>query len=186
LLEVYNLGHDPLVIDFLKREFSFGNIVVTGGQVVHIISSRLKIPDGYFGLGTHQDFHSGQGSLDGLVLWVPLVNVDRNMFPVEVIPGSHKKGPLPQVELETGWILQPEYYNESDFIPVECEVGDIVILNNFIVHRSSPKGDDRLRLAFSTRFDNGTENTYIERCYPTGYKRIVHRKQLHDVCVYFN
>lgn len=185
LLKLYDLSHDKSIIDFLKSELHFDNIFVSGGQIVHIMSSSLTIPNGYFGLGAHQDFHSVQGSLDGLVVWIPLTDVDRNRYPVEIIPGSHLKGPLPQVELETGWIVKPEHYNESDFVPVECKVGDIVLINNFTVHRSSQHGDDRLRLAFSSRFDNGIEDSYISRCYPTGYKRSVHRQQLHDVSGYF-
>jgi hypothetical protein len=185
LIKLYDLSHDKSIIDLLRSEFYFDNIFVPGGQIVHIMSSLLTIPNGYFGLGAHQDFHSVQGSLDGLVVWIPLTDVDKNRYPVEIIPGSHLKGPLPQVELETGWIVKPECYNESDFVPVECKVGDIVLISNFTVHRSSQRGDDRLRLAFSSRFDNGVEKSFINRCYPTGYKRSVHRQQLHDVSSYF-
>ena len=109
------------------------------------------------------------------------MDIDKNRFPLEVIPQSHKKGPLPQVELERGWIIQPDIYKDEDFMQIKCNAGDIVIMSTFMAHRTSINGDDRLRLAFSARFDNGVEPTYIHRCYPTGYKRYVHRQQLFDV-----
>jgi hypothetical protein len=34
-----------------------------------------------------------------------------------------------------------------------------------------------MRLALSTRFDNGAEPTFIARGYPTAYQRSVHREQ---------
>lgn len=181
LVAVQDLLHDSSIINVLKNNFGFDNIFLPGGDVVHIMSSSLKIPDGYFGLNVHQDFPSIQGSLDGLVVWIPLVDVDRYMFPMEVIPGSHKYGIFPSDELESGWEVKPEYYNESDFVPVECEVGDVVFMSSFTIHRSSKTGDDRLRLACSTRFDNGVEKTFIERSYPTAYKRSVVRKQMFDI-----
>ncbi|QTN30431.1 phytanoyl-CoA dioxygenase family protein [Rhodoferax sp. AJA081-3] len=39
----------------------------------------------------HQDYWSVQGSLDGVVVWMPLVDVDKENFPLEVIPQSHLK-----------------------------------------------------------------------------------------------
>lgn len=187
IYDLFELVQNKDVIDFLRNELNYENIFLSGAQIFHIMSNYLKIPDGYFGLGAHQDFDSLQGSLDGVVVWVPLVDIDENLFPVEIIPGSHKKGPLPQLKLTTGagWQVQPEYFNEADFIPVKCKMGDIVFMNTFTIHKSSQKGDDRLRLAFSSRYENGIEPTFIKRCYPTGYTRGVHREQLHDVSIYF-
>lgn len=178
-LDVYQLMHHPKVIGFLRDMFGWSDIFVAGGQVVHIMAHELKIPDGYFGLVTHQDFPSVQGSLDGVVVWIPLVDVGRDNFPLEVIPGSHKRGLLPM----TGsggvpWEVAPDQYREEDFVPAEVEVGDVIFMSMFTVHRSSTKGvGGRFRLAASTRFDNGGEKTFAERCFPSAYERTVHRAQ---------
>lgn len=176
-MSLYNLLHHKNIQNFVKENFSWNNIVIPGGQVVHIQADSLKIPNGYFGLDTHQDFPSVQGSLDGFVVWIPLVDIDANRYPLEVIPGSHKNGILPSIEnSDSSWEIKAEYYNESDFIPVICEVSDVIFMSNFTVHRSSQKGDDRLRLACSTRYDNGDEEIFINRCYPSAYKRVVERQ----------
>lgn len=178
-LSLYNLLHHKNIQDFVKQNFGWNDIVIPGGQVVHIQADSLKIPNGYFGLVVHQDFPSVQGSLDGFVVWIPLVDIDENRYPLEVIPGSHKKGILPFVEnSSSSWEIKPDCYNEADFVPAVCEVGDVIFMSNFTLHRSSQKGDDRLRLACSTRYDNADEKTFIERCYPSAYIRTVQREQM--------
>jgi len=181
-MSVYNLLHHSKIQNFVKENFGWTDIVIPGGQVVHIQAESLKIPNGYFGLVPHQDFPSVQGSLDGFVVWIPLVDVDANRYPLEVIPQSHKNGILPSFENNnSSWEVKPECYNESDFIPAVCEVGDVIFMSNFTVHRSSQKGDERLRLACSTRYDNGDEETFVKRSYPTAYIRSVSREQLFDI-----
>lgn len=175
-LSVSNLLHHQAIQNAVKQYFGWKDIMMPGGQVVLMMAESLKIPGGYFGFDAHQDFPSVQGSLDGLVVWVPLVDVDKNCYPMEVLPGSHTQGILPSFEQgETGWVVKPEAYCEQKFIPVECEVGDVVFMSNFTVHRSSTHGDHRLRVACSTRYDNANESSFIERCYPTAYLRSVHR-----------
>lgn len=178
-LDVYQLTHDGRVTNFLRDKFGWRDIFVAGGQVVHIMAHELKIPGGYFGLVTHQDFPSVQGSLDGVVVWMPLVHVDRDNFPLEVIPGSHRLGLLPMVgDGQSAWEVSPDQYIEADFIPVEVDVGDVVFMSMFTLHRSSKNGKEgRCRLAVSTRFDNADEKTFVERGYPSAYERTVHREQ---------
>ncbi|MGZ4955953.1 MAG: phytanoyl-CoA dioxygenase family protein [Methylobacter sp.] len=178
-LDIYQLLHDPRITGFVSDKFSWQDVFVSGGQVAHIMAHELKIPEGYFGLGAHQDFPSVQGSLDGVVVWLPLVRVDRDNFPLEVIPGSHKRGLLlMEGSGSASWQLRPDQYHEQDFIPVQADVGDVVFMSMFTVHRSSKNGTPgQCRLALSTRFDNGGEATFIERCYPTAYQRSVHRAQ---------
>ncbi|MGZ5027724.1 MAG: phytanoyl-CoA dioxygenase family protein, partial [Methylobacter sp.] len=108
-----------------------------------------------------------------------LVRVDRDNFPLELIPGSHKRGLLP-MEGSGGasWEIQPSRYCEQDFMPAELDVGDVVFMSIFTVHRSSIIGKPgQYRFALSTRFDNADEATFIERCYPSAYQRSVHRAQ---------
>jgi len=178
-LGVFDFMHHRNIIGVLKGEFGWRDIFVPGGQVVHIMAEELKIPDGYFGLVPHQDFPSVQGSLDGVVVWVPLVDVDRDNYPLEVIPQSHFDGILPAIQnADSTWETDTSRYKESDYVPVEVNVGDVVFMSQFTIHRSSKRGTSgRLRLAVSTRFDNADEETFVDRCYPTAYIRTVHREQ---------
>lgn len=184
-LSVYDLCHSVDIQNMIKTKFGWDDMIIPGGQVIHIQAETLRIPNGYFGLNAHQDFPSVQGSLDGLVTWIPLVDIDIQRYPLEIIPGSHKYGIFPLYNNnDTGWEIKTEYYDESDFIPVECEAGDVIFMSNFLIHRSSSEGDDRVRIACSTRYDNAREKTFIERCYPSAYVRSVHREQLFDIAKY--
>ncbi len=178
-IEIYNLMNHREIIGVLKDQFGWQDIFLPGGQVVHIMAKELEIPDGYFGLVPHQDFPSVQGSLDGVVVWLPLVDVDRDNYPLEVIPGSHFEGVLSAREHSNStWETDTSRYGEEAYVPIEVNVGDVVFMSLFTIHRSSKRGRiGRLRLAASTRFDNADEATFIERCYPTAYARTVHREQ---------
>ncbi len=178
-IEAFNLMHSGRIQRVLTEDFGWGGVFVPGGQVVHIMAAELKIPDGYFGLVPHQDFPSVQGSLDGVVVWLPLVDVDRDNYPLEVIPGSHLLGLLPSIEnTDSTWEVADPRCRDEDYVPAEVAVGDVIYMSAFTVHRSSNRGRmGRLRLAMSTRFDNASEPTFVERCYPSAYVRTVHREQ---------
>jgi hypothetical protein len=50
------------------------------------------------------------------------------------------------------------------------EPGDVVAFSSFTVHRTGETGDGQVRIAFSTRYNNAEEPTYVENGYPTPYK----------------
>ncbi len=170
------MRHEALFA-FVRSAFGWDDIFLPGGDVLLLMASDLKIPDGYFGVGAHQDFPSVQGSLDGLVVWIPLTDVDTDAFPLEVIPGSHRRGLVTAVdETSNGWRITDAYLDQMTFQPVSAKTGDVVFMSGFTIHRSGLSGS-RLRIALSTRFDNASEPSFIARGYPTAYQRSVHREQ---------
>lgn len=163
------------VTGFLKEHLGWNDVFLPGGDVVLLMANDLKIPGGYFGLRAHQDFPSVQGSLDGLVAWIPLTDAGSDNFPLEVVAGSHRLGLVTDVEeTANGWQIPDTQL--KDLIPIEAKAGDVVFMSYFTVHRSGLNGN-RLRIALSTRFDNASEKTFVDRAYPTAYQRSVHRDQ---------
>ncbi len=174
-LQVSDLLHNELIRKFIFKNFGWSDIYLPGGQVVHIMDKRLVPPNGYHGISSHQDWPSVMGSLDGMVIWVPLMDIDRNLYPLEVIPGSHRGGMLAMKnDPERPWEIDESSYDASKFMPVEVQKGDVVFMSYFCVHRSSLNGNG-LRLACSTRYDNANEQSFISRVYPTAYTRGVNR-----------
>lgn len=177
-IEVYDLLHSPSIRKFLIDTFSWGGINIPGGQVVHIMGDSLRIPGGYHGISAHQDWPSVMGSLDGLVVWTPLQDITEDLFPLEVIPGSHKMGMMKLTNNQDApWEVDPSQYKNEDFVKVLLKKGDVVFMSYFTLHQSSLSGSkDAIRLACSTRYDNTGEKNFIRRCFPTAYIRTVDRK----------
>jgi len=136
----------------------------------HIISDRLKIPGGYHKSPPHQDWRAIQGSLDSIVLWAPTTPVTKASHPLEIVPGSHLGGLRDTVEhIQTPMVNDPAI-REDDYVPLELNPGDVVAFSTFLVHRTGEQGDGEVRIAYSGRFNNAAEPTYIAHGYPTPYK----------------
>jgi Phytanoyl-CoA dioxygenase (PhyH) len=141
--------------------------------VLHLMSKSLKIPGGYQGFGAHQDWPTLQGSLDTVTVWVPFVDIDRNLYTMDIIPGSHKGGLYPYARRDHIFEVDPGHYNPDDFRSIEAARGDVVFMSSFAIHRSSTRGDERLRVSTSMRYENAAEPNFIERSYPFAHKRSV-------------
>ncbi|PHR37137.1 MAG: hypothetical protein COA38_00155 [Fluviicola sp.] len=81
-------------------------------------------------------------------IWCPLVDSNKKNGTLEVVPGSHKRygevrGPMIKSELAG---IQSEIIDRY-MQPVETKAGNAVILDDSIVHYSSPNQTDGLRLA---------------------------------------
>ena len=175
------LGIEKLT-NYVKKTFNFKDIILPGGHVFHLQSKSLKIPGGYFGFDAHQDYNSVNGSLDGLILWIPLNKVDNYNYPIEFIPKSHKNGLLSTIkDKKNNIILDPSHYKDKDFISVDLDAGDIIFLSYFTIHRSKNSGrETNVRYSLSTRFDNSSESSFKKRIYPTAYVRSVDRNIIKD------
>ncbi|MFT5780623.1 MAG: hypothetical protein ACI837_003586 [Crocinitomicaceae bacterium] len=81
-------------------------------------------------------------------IWCPLVDSNAENGTLEVVPGSHKRygevrGPMIQSELLG---LEKDIIDKH-MVPINIEAGNAVILDDSIVHYSSPNATEGLRLA---------------------------------------
>ncbi len=172
LASLYDLYMDNRVRQFVAS-IGIGLPVFQTAPVMHMMSESLKVPGGYHGLGVHQDWPTLQGGLDTVTLWMPFVDVDRNLFPLELLPGSHLAGLYPYSRSNHIFEVDPGDYDAAKFIHVEAAPGDIVFMSSFTLHRTSTSGDDRLRVATSWRYENGAEPHFVARAYPFAQRRTV-------------
>ena len=93
--------------------------------------------------------------------WIPLVDVTVENGCLEVIPGSHRAGLMPQGELT-------DYPNEGilagwvpDGQPVACPVrkGGLVVFQHKTAHRSFPNRTDRIRWSLDVRYSDPSKPT---------------------------
>lgn len=149
--------------------------------VFHVMSHQLKFQNGYFGFDAHQDWPSIQSSLDMVVVWIPLVDVDSELFPLEVIPGSHLKGLCSGSVAEHITAIDQSQYADTDFLKLPARRGDVVFMSGFTIHRSSREGrDEDVRLASSCRYENAMEEFAIAHSYPYCQSNVVKRDLIVD------
>lgn len=108
-----------------------------------------------------------QGSLDSVVVWVPLADVDVKLGALEVVPGSHKLGLLTTEVVNS--FGKVDRFDDGDFISVEARQGDVLFFSSFLVHRSGVNTTDSIRWSCHFRYNNLSEETFIERGYPHPY-----------------
>jgi ectoine hydroxylase-related dioxygenase (phytanoyl-CoA dioxygenase family) len=146
----------------------------------HIMSDLLKIPNGYHKSPPHQDWRSMQGSLDSVVMWAPTTPVTLQSHPLELVPRSHLLGLLDTAEHVMTPTVDDPRITEDMFVPLPMQPGDLVVFSSFMVHRTGEQGDGKVRIAFSGRFNNAEEPTYIGHGYPTPYKYSYQTELMHE------
>lgn len=144
--------------------------------VMHVMSDKLKIPDGYYGFAAHQDWPSIQGSLDVIIAWIPLVDVTTKNFPILILPKSHKHGIIEGEVTKNAMQIDESKYRESDLVPAEARKGDVIFFSGFTMHKTGIDNCSGFRLATSIRYENAHEPYFIKRNFPCAYQRSVHRE----------
>ena len=126
---------------------------------------QLAKEEVYYKTPPHQDWSSMESSMNSLVVWVPLVDVDKKNGSIIIWPGTHKLGPLPF--LITGGFAQVETQGEE--IQPELEIGDIVIFSTLLIHASGDILNNTIRWSCHYRYTDMLEQNYIERDFPNPY-----------------
>lgn len=165
---LHRLGLDPQIENVLK-EVGLSSPII-GARAAMQFNSRFLSKDGskHWKLDAHQDWRTGQGSLDSTVIWFPMVDAGADIGALQVIPGSHKIG-LKESSTSgyQGGITAD--LNEGEFVQTQFEVGDILVFSAFLIHQSGNNITNNIRWSVQLRYNNLDEPTFIERGYPMAY-----------------
>jgi hypothetical protein len=135
--------------------------------VLYFNSRHLAKSEAYYKSPPHQDWRSMQGSLNAIVIWVPLADVHKELGALEVIPGSHLWGLLESHEDE--WYRCIEGLGDEQYQSIEVNAGDVLFFSSFVVHRSGNNVTDSIRWSCHFRYNDLEEPTFISRKYPNPY-----------------
>ena len=167
LISLHRLSLDKRITGRLNElGLSFPN--VSTRPVMMFNHERLAKKEVYWKLSVHQDWRSMQGSLDSMVVWVPLVDVPKDLGALEIMPGSHRWGLL-EAELADGYGQLQEEIDASEAVPIEVEKGDALFFSSFLAHQSGTNVTDHIRWSCHFRYNNLHEETFIERGFPHPY-----------------
>jgi phytanoyl-CoA hydroxylase len=135
--------------------------------VLYFNSRHLANSEVYYKSPPHQDWRSMQGSLNAIVVWVPLADVSRELGALEIIPGSHLGGL--QESREDAWYRHIEGLRDDQYESIEMEAGDVLFFSAFLVHRSGDNVTDSIRWSCHFRYNDLEEPTFVSRKYPNPY-----------------
>ena len=97
----------------------------------------------------HQDWRSMQGSLDSIVIWIPLQDVYDGFGNIEFVKGSHKYGLL-KSEKDTWYRKLKKQINPNDVCSVNIKKGDALVFSTFLIHRTGINHEKKYTLVCST------------------------------------
>lgn len=171
LVSLHRLSLDARIMAALDAlGLTFPN--VSTRPVLYFNHRRLAKKEVYWRLTLHQDWRSMQGSLDSAVVWLPLVDVDRDLGALEVVPGSHRWGLLAAEMIDGYGHITEDAQARIDpgaLQSVELERGDALFFSTFLVHRSGTNVSEAIRWSCHFRYNNLREPTFVARGYPHPY-----------------
>lgn len=167
LIALHRLALDDRIVDAV-RGLGLEQPNVSTRPIVYFNAQRLAKTQVYWKLDAHQDWRSMQGSLNSVVVWVPLADVGPDLGPLEVVPGSHRLGLL-DAEMRDGYGHLDAPLDESDFEPVPVRAGDALLFSSLLVHRSGTNVTDRIRWSCHFRYNDLREATFVQRGFPHPY-----------------
>lgn len=167
LISLHRLSTDPRLISALgELGVAFPNINTR--PVLFFNSRHLAREEVYWRVFAHQDWRSMQGSLDGVVVWIPLIDIDISLGALEVVPRSHLMGLLEASEVVNAF-GRAQQFEDADFVPVEVQQGDALFMSSFLVHRSGTNSTRAVRWSCHFRYNNLAEPTFVERGFPHSF-----------------
>ena len=159
--KIEGLEHDPLFLAYMQRPIFREICAHVYGAHAPIASFRAMFMNKPAGKGTilpwHQDGGDGwELDRDPLVtVWTALDAATVQNGCVQVIPGSHKLGLLS----DEGHTITPEqeeeYCPEERIVDLELEPGEVVLMHNWLLHRSGVNASPAPRRGFSVCYMDG-------------------------------
>lgn len=146
------------------------NISISTRPVLYFNHPLLAKEEYYWKTPPHQDWRSMQGSINSMVVWVPLTDVDKDLGTIEIVPGSHKLGlqSLEENQL-VGSFGTVSGYKDEDFVSIPVKEGECVYFSSFLVHRSGTNSTNKIRWSCHFRYNSLDDETFLDRGYPHAY-----------------
>ena len=177
--KLYNLNklfYNENIQNILK-ELGFENISIPVSLQINMycdFAINTEYRDGKIGLDAHQDWPQTRGSLNNIVCWIPLVDINEDKLPILAVKGSHLDGFL-DGETNSHTIIVDKY-NENDYQPITLNKGSCLCFNGWLVHKTGIfHNDEHIRIAIALRFNDNDDNYFISSVYKTAYSIIMNR-----------
>jgi len=173
LISLHALSIDNKIIKLLHLA-GLKSPVISTRPVLYFNHPKLAKQKVFYKVDAHQDWRSMQGSLNSVVIWMPLVDINKDLGALEILPKSHLGG-LRTDHVENGFgMVVLSKKEEADLVSVEVKAGDVLLFSSFLIHQSGENITNSPRWSCHFRYNDLDEQTFIKRkfAHPYIYKPI--------------
>ena len=177
LLEsVYSLAYNPKIIKSL-RELGIEEPILCQKPTLRMDCKKLAVSKEYYKLPPHQDYQAMQGSINSVVVSIPLVDATEEIGCLMVSPKSHKKGLIKSAssldnksKLEAIKSIEVIENTEEEYVHVNQKVGDILAISSFLLHKSGENLTDDPRYTILIRYNDLKDLHFISKGFTSPFK----------------
>lgn len=166
IIDLWKLSLDDRILNIIKI-LGVKNPIISTRPVLFSNSKYISKSEINHTVPPHQDWASMQCSINSIICWVPLININQELGAIKMVPKSHKLGLLSMNKTEKFGLV--DCFKDDEFISFNVEQGDIVLFSAFLVHKSGNNITKNIRWSTHFRFNDLNEKTFIERGYPHAY-----------------
>ena len=157
---LYGLDYYPKLLDSEKTQAFFRRLFREPVFTFRSCAVRYTMPnDEVYGSPAHQDHFYINHTTDFRTMWLPLMDIDREVGGLAVAEGSHKRGLREHVEQDVysyglkgrkqkGVELQEVH---EPWLTTSYSPGDIVVFHPHTLHWAPANRSDRVRLSIDVR-----------------------------------
>ncbi len=168
LISLHRLSLNPILLDCVQN-LGLSMPILAKYPTIYFNSRYLAVEEHYWRQREHQDWRYLQGSLDSVVIWLPLVDMTPELGCLQVLPRSHLQGLLDSDTSQSYGRIKPELINDSEFTTVGGRRGDALIFSAFLVHRAGENITRSIRWSCHFRYGNLAEESFSKRGFPHPY-----------------
>jgi hypothetical protein len=174
--KIEDLEYDPVFLDYIQRPIfrDCCERVYGIGTPISIYRAMFFNKPAYGGsrLAWHQDWFGSLGRDPRLTVWTALDPATRESGCVKVVPGSHREK-LAHPQRISPFISDEQVAKccpDDKVVYLEVEAGEVLLLNNYLLHASDVTTNGRSRRAFSVCYMEGnTRNEKTGDTYPVAF-----------------
>ncbi|RKU13616.1 phytanoyl-CoA dioxygenase [Candidatus Poribacteria bacterium] len=173
--KIMDLEQDPLFLSYMQHPLLRDITRRYIGEDVSIYRAMFMNKPANQGtvLPWHQDVGVGWG-LDSnpiITVWMALDDATVENGCMQIVPGIHKHGVINERHFATE-ADEEKYQLEENAIDLEVEEGEVVLLNNLLLHRSGVNPTGERRRAFSAAYmDAATKHVSTGETFPVIFGR---------------
>ena len=168
LISLHALSLHKKIIELL-HVIGLASPVISTRPVLYFNHQRLAKEKVYYKVDAHQDWRSMQGSLNSVILWVPLIDISRELGALEILPGSHLQG-LRADHIDHGFgMVTLSESEKAELMPIEVKKGEALLFSSFLIHQSGENITNSPRWSCHFRYNDLDEHSFITRKYAHPY-----------------